>query len=48
VISSFTITKGSQQHWAHPSIANGRLYIRHGNAVMAYDIAEPKGGGNKP
>ena len=39
LISSFKITKGSQQHWAHPVVANGRLYIRHGNALMAYDVA---------
>jgi len=40
MISSFKITKGSQQHWAHPVVANGRLYIRHGNALMAYDITD--------
>ena len=40
MISSFKITKGRQQHWAHPVVANGRLYIRHGNALMAYDISE--------
>ncbi len=34
----FTITQGSEQHWAHPTIANGRLYIRHGDALMAYEI----------
>jgi hypothetical protein len=34
----FTVTEGAEQHWAHPAIANGRLYIRHGDALMAYDI----------
>lgn len=29
---------GSDQHWAHPVINNGILYVRHGNAIMAYDI----------
>ena len=38
MVSSFEITKGTDEHWAHPSISNGRLYIRHGNALMAYDI----------
>ncbi len=38
LVSSFKITKGNKQHWAHPVIANGRLYIRHGNALMAYDV----------
>jgi len=38
MVSSFEITKGTDEHWAHPSISDGRLYIRHGNALMAYDI----------
>jgi len=38
VVSSFKITQGRGMHWAHPTIAGGRLYIRHGDAVMAYDI----------
>ncbi|MBN1479412.1 alcohol dehydrogenase, partial [candidate division KSB1 bacterium] len=38
LISSFDITLGEGEHWAHPSIANGRLYIRHGDVLMAYDI----------
>jgi outer membrane protein assembly factor BamB len=37
-VSQFAITQGTEQHWAHPTIANGRLYIRHGDALMAYDI----------
>ena len=36
---SFEVTEGSDNHWAHPTIANGRLYIRRGNALMAYDVA---------
>ena len=43
LISSFKITKGSKPHWAHPTVANGRLYIRHGNALMCFDIAAPPG-----
>jgi outer membrane protein assembly factor BamB len=39
LISSFQITKGTAEHWAHPSISNGRLYIRHGDALMVYDIS---------
>jgi outer membrane protein assembly factor BamB len=38
VRSSFKVTKGSGPHWAHPVVAGGRLYIRHGHALMAYDI----------
>ncbi len=39
VVSQFEITMGSNQHWAHPVIHEGRLYVRHGDALMAYDIA---------
>jgi len=38
---SFTVTQGDANHWAHPTIANGRLYIRHGDVLIAYDIASP-------
>lgn len=35
---TFKITKGSKEHFAHPVVANGILYIRHGEALMAYKI----------
>jgi len=38
VISEFKITKGEGPFWAHPVINEGVLYIRHGNALMAYSI----------
>jgi outer membrane protein assembly factor BamB len=38
MVSSFEITRGSHQHWAHPSISDGRLYLRHGDVLMAFDI----------
>ncbi len=41
VVSSFSVTKGSGTHWSHPVIANGVLYIRHGDALMAYDVKAP-------
>ncbi|HPO13359.1 MAG TPA: PQQ-binding-like beta-propeller repeat protein [Candidatus Hydrogenedentes bacterium] len=34
----FTVTEGTDQHWAHPTIANGCLYLRHGDALIAYDV----------
>jgi outer membrane protein assembly factor BamB len=34
----FKITKGSGPHWAHPVVANGVLYIRHGEAFLAFDV----------
>lgn len=35
----FEVPLGTDQHWAHPVIHNKMLYIRHGNALMVYDIA---------
>ncbi len=37
-VSQFVVSGGTDEHWAHPTIANGRLYVRHGDALMAYDI----------
>ena len=37
-VSSFRIPKGTGKHWAHPVISDSRLYMRHGNALMVYDI----------
>lgn len=35
----FTVTAGGRdKHWAHPAIADGRLYIRHGDTLSAYRI----------
>ena len=38
VISKTKVQKGSEQHWAHPVIHQGVLYVRHGNAIIAYKI----------
>ncbi|MBU4329033.1 MAG: PQQ-like beta-propeller repeat protein [Acidobacteria bacterium] len=38
VISSFPIQAGSGPHWAHPVIKDGRLYVRHGNTLLVYQI----------
>jgi len=38
VVSKINITHGNNQHWAHLVINNGVLYVRHGNAIMAYSI----------
>ena len=34
----FQITLGTDEHWAHPVINNGVMYIRHGDALMAYKV----------
>lgn len=31
--------RGSARAWAHPVVANGRLYIRDGGVLWAYDVA---------
>ena len=38
IISKASIKLGSDQHWAHPVIKNGVLYVRHGTALMAFNI----------
>lgn len=37
-ISQFEVPLGQGEHWARPVIDKGVLYIRHGDALMAYDI----------
>ena len=38
VVSTTKVELGSAQHWAHPVINNGRLFVHHGNALIAYKI----------
>ena len=38
-VSSFRITRGSQEHFSHPVIHQGVLYQRHGDVLMAFDIS---------
>jgi len=38
LVSQFPITLGTDQHWAHPAIYQGVLYVRHGNTLMAYKV----------
>jgi outer membrane protein assembly factor BamB len=44
LVSSFRITAGTKEHFSHPVIHNGTLYLRHGKVLLAYDIKvkEPK------
>jgi len=37
-VSTFKVTRGTKEHFSHPVIGNGVLYIRHGKSLMAYDI----------
>jgi hypothetical protein len=38
VVSSFKVTKGTGPHWAHPFIADGKLFLRHGDVLLVYNI----------
>ncbi len=38
LVSSFRVTDGTGPHWAFPFIDNGKLYIRHGEVLMVYNI----------
>ncbi len=38
IISTFKITEGEGPCWAHPSIYNGLLFIRHGDVLMVYNL----------
>lgn len=39
IISRFKVELGTDQHWAHPVIHDKKMYIRHGDALMVYDIS---------
>jgi hypothetical protein len=32
------VTKGTKEHFSHPMIHDGVLYIRHGESLLAYAI----------
>lgn len=38
VLSSFKLNGGSGPFWSHPFIANGKLYLRHGDVLFVYNI----------
>lgn len=38
IVSSFKIESGTGPHWAHPSIFDGILFIRHGEVLMGYNV----------
>ena len=39
IVSTFRINKGEGPYWAHPVIKDKKLYIRHGEVLMVYDIS---------
>lgn len=38
IISSFQVPLGTGPHWSHLVIHDGKLYVRHEDALMVYDI----------
>ena len=38
VVSKLPIRYGTKEHWAHPIISDGILYVRRGDALAAFDI----------
>ena len=38
VAGKFDVTLGTNEHWAHPVIHEGVLYLRHGDTLMAYKL----------
>ena len=40
VVGEFKIEKGTGEHFSHPVINDGKLYVRHGNVIQAFDIRD--------
>jgi outer membrane protein assembly factor BamB len=38
LVSKFKVTMGTKEHFSHPVIGKGVLYLRHGKALMAWKI----------
>ncbi len=39
LVSQFSLPEGGEgTSWAHPVVCGGRLYIRHGEFLYAYDV----------
>ncbi len=38
VVSSFKIAKGAGPHWAHPTIYDGNILVRHGEYLAVYNL----------
>ena len=36
----FTLPEGVGMYWAHPVVVNKKLFLRHGNVLYCYDVAE--------
>ena len=46
-LSSFPVKEGTKQHFSHPVIYNGVLFIRRGNSLIGYDVKRKDGWSNR-
>lgn len=42
VVSEFKMEKGKREHFSHPVINDGKLYVRHGDVIQAFKITAPE------
>lgn len=47
IVSSFPITYGTREHWSHPIISEGVLYLRRGTTLAAFDLRAKPGSDKK-
>jgi outer membrane protein assembly factor BamB len=40
IVSTFKVDAGAGPHWAHPSIYDGKLFVRHGGVLLIYNIKD--------
>jgi outer membrane protein assembly factor BamB len=40
IVSSFRFDFGTKEHWPHPVISDGVMYVRRGNTLAAFDIGK--------
>jgi len=40
IVSTFKVEEGAGPYWAHPAIYDGKLFIRHGDVLMVYNIKD--------
>ncbi len=40
ILGQTKVELGTEQHWTHSVINQGKLYVRHGDVLMAYNIQE--------
>jgi hypothetical protein len=36
--TEFSVEHGNGPHWSHPSVYEGKLYLRHGKSLLVYAL----------